>query len=42
MHLAHFVRHPSNYKLAKYVVYTEGKTPQETAEEILAVVGLRR
>lgn len=39
---AHFVRHPSNYRLARYVVYTEGKTPQETAEEILAVVGLRR
>jgi len=30
----HFVRHPSNQRLAKLVVYTEGKTAEETAEEI--------
>jgi hypothetical protein len=39
---AHFVRHPSNYRLARHVVYTERKMPEETADEILAVVGLRR
>ena len=32
---AHFVKHPSNQKLAKIVVFTEGKTPEETCEEIL-------
>jgi shikimate kinase len=31
----HFVKHPSNHKLAKIVVYTEGKTPEEACEEIL-------
>jgi shikimate kinase len=31
----HFVRHPSNRLLAKFVVYTEGKTPEETRDEIL-------
>jgi shikimate kinase len=32
----HFVRHPSNRRLAKLVVYTGGKTAEETAEEIAA------
>lgn len=32
----HFVKHPSNQQLTKRVVYTEGKTPEETAEEIAA------
>ena len=32
----HFVRHPSNRRLAMLVVYTEGKTAEETAEEIAA------
>ena len=31
----HFVRHHSNYDLAKYIVYTKGKTPEETCDEIL-------
>lgn len=31
----HFVKHASNHKLARIVVYTEGKTPAETCEEIL-------
>jgi shikimate kinase len=31
----HFIRHHSNYDLAKFIVYTEGKTPEETCEEIL-------
>lgn len=30
-----FVRHHSNYDLAKHIVYTEGKTPEETSDEIL-------
>lgn len=31
----HFVRHSSNYELAKFTVYTRGKTPEETRDEIL-------
>jgi hypothetical protein len=31
----HFVRHPANERLAKLTVYTEGKTPEETRDEIL-------
>ena len=31
----HFIRHHSNHDLAKQVVYTEGKTPHETADEVL-------
>ena len=34
----HFVRHRSNYDLAKHTVYTKGKTPEETCEEILRVL----
>jgi shikimate kinase len=37
----HFVRHPSNRELAKLVVYTHGKTPEETCEEILSRVDPR-
>jgi shikimate kinase len=36
---AHFVAHPSNRALAKHVVYTAGKTPEETRDEILQVTG---
>ena len=32
---AHFVNHPSNSRLATLTVYTEGKTPAETCDEIL-------
>ena len=35
----HFVRHPSNYNLAKFTVYTKTKTPEETCNEILRLVG---
>ncbi len=31
----HFVRHHSNFDLAKFVVYTKGKTPEESCEEIV-------
>jgi hypothetical protein len=26
----HFVRHPSNHDLARYVFYTKGRSPEET------------
>jgi shikimate kinase len=32
---AQFVRHPSNYKLAKIVIYTKDKTPDDTCAEII-------
>lgn len=35
---SHFVRHPSNHDLAKFVVYTHDKTPEQIRDEILAVV----
>lgn len=31
----HFVRHHSNYDLAKYVAYTKDKTPEQTCDEVL-------
>lgn len=34
----HFVRHPSNTRLATHTVYTEGKTPEEVRDEIVALV----
>ena len=34
---AHFIKLTSNYRLAKAIVYTEGKTPEQTADEILAL-----
>jgi hypothetical protein len=34
----HFVKHHSNHDLAKIVVYTEGKSPEETRDEILLLV----
>ncbi|MGV0028655.1 shikimate kinase [Phormidesmis priestleyi] len=37
----HFVKHPSNDRLAKFTVYTQGKTPDETCEEILNLIGHR-
>jgi hypothetical protein len=30
-----YVRHPSNRQLGKIVVYTEGRTPEETRDEVL-------
>jgi shikimate kinase len=35
----HLVTHPSNFELAKFIVYTNGKTPAETCEEILFLTG---
>ncbi|MGH2582124.1 MAG: shikimate kinase [Anaerolineales bacterium] len=37
----HFVKHPSNHTLAKLVVYTNGKSPDETANEIIGRVQLK-
>ena len=34
----YFVRHHSNYDLARFIVYTHGKTPEETRDEILTRV----
>jgi hypothetical protein len=31
-----FVKHPSNHELATITVYTEGKTPEATCQEILS------
>lgn len=30
-----FIRHKSNYELAKYIIYTENKTIEAVAEEVL-------
>jgi len=38
----HFVMHPSNHRLARVVVYTEGKSPEETRDEILARISYRK
>ena len=35
----HFVRHPSNARLATHTVYTEGKTPEDVRDELVALVG---
>jgi len=34
----HFVTHHSNYDLAKHIIYTEGKTPEETCAEIVEII----
>ncbi len=34
-----FIRHPSNYRLAKKIIYTNGKTPAETCAEIVGELG---
>src|SRR5262245_29179040 len=35
-----FLRHHSNFDLAKFIVYTKGKTLTETRDEILTLVGV--
>lgn len=35
----HFVENHSNYDLAKFTVYTKGKTPEESRDEILSLLG---
>jgi shikimate kinase len=39
---SHFVRHRSNYDLAKIVVYTEGNTPEQTRDRILTAIEAKR
>lgn len=34
----HFIRHHSNYDLAKYIAYTKDKTPEQTCDEVLGWV----
>ena len=34
----HFVKHHSNHDLAKFVVYTKEKSPEETRDEILSLI----
>ncbi|MEX1071016.1 MAG: shikimate kinase [Anaerolineales bacterium] len=34
----HFTKHPSNFRLAKHIVYTDGKTAEETCDEIIEAV----
>ncbi len=34
----HFVKHHSNHDLAKFVVYTNGKLPEETRDDILNMI----
>ena len=36
----HFVKHPSNHRLAKVVIYTKDKSPEETRDEILGQLKL--
>jgi len=31
----HFIHHHSNYDLAKHIVYTKGKAPEQTCDEVL-------
>jgi len=40
LHIAtgeYLIRHKSYFQLSKYVIYTEKKTPKETADEILSI-----
>jgi hypothetical protein len=37
-----FVKHPSNHRLATMTVYTAGRTPEETCEEIVSRLGFER
>ncbi len=39
--LGYYLRHHSYYDLAKFTVYTAGKTPGETCEEILGLANLQ-
>jgi adenylate kinase family enzyme len=36
-----FLEHPSNCELGKFAVYTKGKTPEETCEEICQLLNLQ-
>ena len=34
----HFITHASNYELAKFVVYTADRTPEDSCAEILHLI----
>lgn len=34
----YFLRHPSNQRLAKHIVYTKGKSPEQTCDEIIQLL----
>lgn len=36
----HFVEHPANHELAKHIIYTEGKSVDESTAEILGLISL--
>jgi shikimate kinase len=36
----YYIRHPANQELARAIIYTMGKTPQQTYEEALMTLGL--
>ena len=38
----HFVRHHSNYTLAKFTVYGNGRTPEEICDEIIGCVQIEQ
>lgn len=35
----HFLGHESNERLAKHVIFTTGRTPEESSEEVLKILG---
>jgi hypothetical protein len=35
-----FVKHPSNHRLARWKVYTKDQTPEQTRDQIIALIGL--
>ena len=35
-----FVKHPSNHRLARFTVYTKDQTPEQTRDQISALLGL--
>jgi len=34
-----FVKHPSNHRLARHIVYTKGETPEQTRDRIIVLLG---
>jgi hypothetical protein len=36
----YFLRHPSNFTLATHVVYTAGRSPEESRDEIMSLTAL--
>lgn len=34
----HFVKHPANYELARHIIYTEGKSVDDSTDELLGLI----